>query len=117
MGRFHIEAAIGSVHCSRAISGNVNWQALTLLYEGLTRLSPSTGALVARAIAIGHSQNPQAGLYAVGESNIYQPALVARAHLHNVAGKNSEAIAALDQAIEITKSLSVRNFLVKRRQI
>jgi predicted RNA polymerase sigma factor len=116
LGRFQIEAAIESVHCSRLKTASINWDALALLYEGLIQYSPSAGALVARAVAIGHAQNPNAGLAALGETSGYQPALVARAHLFFLAKEKIMAVAALDAAIAITEQTPVRNFLVKRRQ-
>src|ERR1700724_1840095 len=40
-GRFQLEAAIQSVHAERARSGRTQWNAITLFYEQLVRISPT----------------------------------------------------------------------------
>src|SRR5262249_34351685 len=52
MGRFQLEAAIQSAHAERARSGRVDWAAVVQLYDGLTAIAPSIGALLGRAAAI-----------------------------------------------------------------
>ena len=37
MGRYQLEAAIQSIHASRAKSGRIDWPEIALLYEGLVR--------------------------------------------------------------------------------
>ncbi|HEY9154092.1 MAG TPA: DUF6596 domain-containing protein, partial [Opitutaceae bacterium] len=37
MGRYQLEAAIQSIHAHRAISGEIDWSEIALLYEGLVR--------------------------------------------------------------------------------
>ena len=37
IGRFQLEAAIQSVHTRRALTGQTDWEAIALLYEGLVR--------------------------------------------------------------------------------
>ncbi len=121
MGRFQLEAAIQSVHIARAQTGHTDWAALALLYEGLVRLAPSLGALVARATALGHAHSPAQGLAALDEIEPalcagFQPAWAARAHLLTLAGRNAEAFAALDTAISFAPGPRVRAELVLRRQ-
>src|SRR5258708_2584954 len=52
MGRYQLEAAIQSVHASRAKTGRIDWKEIALLYEGLVRIAPGIGSLVGRAVAI-----------------------------------------------------------------
>jgi predicted RNA polymerase sigma factor len=120
MGRFQLEAAIESVHTHRAQSGITDWAALALLYEGLMRLAPGVGAAVGRAIAVGHSQTPAAGLVALDviEQSVrenYQPAWAARAHLLVMDGQIASAIAALDRAMALAPNHRVRQDLARRR--
>jgi RNA polymerase sigma-70 factor (ECF subfamily) len=49
VGRFQIEAAIQSVHCDRARSGEIDREALVKLYRGLIAIAPTKGALAALA--------------------------------------------------------------------
>ena len=47
LGRFQLEAAIQSVHCDRARTGELDRPALIKLYRGLLAIAPSTGARAA----------------------------------------------------------------------
>jgi predicted RNA polymerase sigma factor len=121
LGRFQLEAAIQSVHVARARSGVTDWAALALLYEGLVRFSPSAGALTARAIALGHAQQPTVGLMALQQidptvQDAFQPAWAARAHLLTLAGRDADALVALDRAIGLTTGPRTRDELQRRRQ-
>jgi RNA polymerase sigma-70 factor (ECF subfamily) len=67
MGRFQLEAAIQSVHAQRAFSGNIDWGSVVLLYDALVCLSPTVGALVARAATLGQAIDAIASLGALDE--------------------------------------------------
>jgi RNA polymerase sigma-70 factor (ECF subfamily) len=121
MGRFQLEAAIQSVHVARAQTGITDWTSLALLYEGLVRLAPGIGALVARAVARGHAHSPHQGLAALDQidpvlRDAFQPAWAAQAHLLAMAGRRPEAVLALDRAIALTPGPRVRAELARRRQ-
>jgi RNA polymerase sigma-70 factor (ECF subfamily) len=51
LGRFQLEAAIQSVHCDRARTGELDRDALVKLYRGLVAVAPTSGALAALAAA------------------------------------------------------------------
>ncbi len=85
-GRFQLEAAIQSVHIQRPITGRTNWEAIAFLYDGLVALTPTIGALVGRAAALGEVHGPAAGLAVLAElppgtTHAYQPYWAVRAHL------------------------------------
>jgi predicted RNA polymerase sigma factor len=87
------EAAIQSVHARRASSGETDWQAIALLYEGLARIAPGIGALVGRAVALGQAGDPGAGLDSL--DNIpsdriatYQPYWAARGQPASFVGRH-----------------------------
>ena len=52
MGRYQLEAAIQSIHASRARIGHIDWREIALLYEGLVRIAPGIGSLVGRALRL-----------------------------------------------------------------
>ena len=86
LGRFQLEAAIQSVHASRAQTGRTEWSEIAFLYEALVQVSPGIGSLVGRAVAIAQAGNPAAGLTSLDamppESiKSYQPYRAARGHL------------------------------------
>ncbi|WP_441724815.1 RNA polymerase sigma factor [Glaciibacter sp. 2TAF33] len=119
IGRFQLEAAIQSVHSTRAISGSTDWEALRKLYEGLMRVAPTLGAAVSRAAAIAHTEGPAVGLAALdaitdAAVERFQPAWATRAHLLAEAGRSGEAAAAFTAAISLTVDPVTRAYLTRR---
>jgi predicted RNA polymerase sigma factor len=55
LGRFQLEAAIQSVHCDRARSGELDREALVKLYTGLIAIARTKGAVEALAALTGES--------------------------------------------------------------
>jgi predicted RNA polymerase sigma factor len=119
-GRFQLEAALQSAHTERAQRGQVDWQAIALLYEGLVRAAPTIGALVGRAAALAEASGAAAGLaqlddIALDSVKAYQPYWAVRAHLLRRLGREGEAIDAFDRAIALTGDDAIREFLTRRR--
>lgn len=119
MGRFQLEAAIQSVHASRAKTGHTDWNAAVLLYEGLVRIAPTTGAVVGRAAAISELRGAQAGLALLAElpeaaSRIYQPYWALRGHLLSRVGRVDEALEAYERSIGLCDDAAMRAFLYGR---
>jgi predicted RNA polymerase sigma factor len=119
LGRFQLEAAIQSVHANRARSGETNWQAIALLYEGLVRISPGIGSLVSQAVALAQAGNPSAGLDALDRIPLdritnYQPYWAARGHLLHLLSRNEEARKAWERALGLSDDPALRQFLVER---
>jgi predicted RNA polymerase sigma factor len=120
VGRFQLEAAIQSVHAERVRSGRTEWTATVLFYEQLIRISPTLGARIGYAAAVGEANGPQAGLAALDgigrdAASRYQPYWAVRAHLLERLGKTSEAADAFDRAIGLAEDPAVRQFLLQRR--
>lgn len=118
-GRFQLEAAIQSIHAQRAITQQVDWLALALLYEGLIQRSPTLGALVSHASAIAEVNGAEHGLNllnALPNESIktYQPYWALKAHLLQQQGQDVEARHAYSQAIGLTEDAAIREFLVGR---
>ena len=121
IGRFQIEAAIQSVHCARARSGETDWRALLTLYSSLVAIAPTLGARVAQAAAVGRVDGAAAGLAAldaIGDDAMqrFQPAWATRAHLLAEAGCADEAARAYERAISLTTDVGARRYLERRRQ-
>jgi predicted RNA polymerase sigma factor len=120
VGRFQLEAAIQSVHAERARSGRTEWTATVLFYEQLIRISPTLGARIGYAAAVGEADGPKAGLAALDgidpqAASSYQPYWAVRAHLLQRMGKTSDAAEAFDRAIGLAEDRAVRQFLLERR--
>ena len=119
-GRFQLEAAIQSVHAQRVRTGETDWEAVTLLYEGLLRHAPTIGARVAHAAALGEARDDEAGLAALDaippdEVATYQPYWALRGHVLKALGRAAEAGEAYERAIGLSEDPAVRAFLLGRR--
>jgi RNA polymerase sigma-70 factor (ECF subfamily) len=91
-----------------------------LFYEQLIRISPTLGARIGYAAAVGEANGAQAGLAALdgidrNAASSYQSYWAVRAHLLQRLGKTSEAADAFDRAIGLAEDPAVRQFLLKRR--
>jgi len=118
-GRFQLEAAIQSVHHQRAVTGQTDWEAVALLYEGLVRIQPTLGALVGRAAAVAEARGADAGLdllRQLPEAAGYQPYWALLAHLLARLGRRDEAAAAFDRAIGLCEDAAMRAFLIQRAE-
>jgi Predicted RNA polymerase sigma factor containing a TPR repeat domain len=119
IGRFQLMAAIQSVHAQRARTGRTEWKEIALLYEGLSRLSPTLGILVGRAAAVAEVYGPREGLLlleAIPEvkRDNYQPYWALLAHLHRKSENFEAARTAYSRAIGLCEDRSVRQFLLQR---
>ena len=121
IGRFQLEAAVQSVHAARRINGRTDWGAILELYDGLLELTQSPVVAVNRAVALGETAGPAAGLAALDELAEdprlagYQPYWAARAELLARLGRRASADAAYAQAILLEPDAAVCRFLGQRR--
>ena len=67
IGRFQLEAAVQCVHAARRTAGRTDWHAILELYDGLLALTGSPVVAVNRAVALGETAWPAAGLAALDE--------------------------------------------------
>jgi RNA polymerase sigma-70 factor (ECF subfamily) len=114
-GRFQTEAAIQSLHAHQRITGERFTEPLARLYDVLARFAPTTGVLVARAVA--HAENGASAsalrqLHDVRNGTEYQPWWAARARVCWLAGDEAEAWAAARTAAGLSSDPSVRAFLL-----
>ncbi|WP_008310691.1 RNA polymerase sigma factor [Leptolyngbya sp. PCC 6406] len=117
LGRFQLEAAIQSLHAQRAVTQQVDWETLALLYAGLIQLSPTLGARVSYAAAIAEAKGLEQGLVYLKTlpSEVvrnYQPYWALKAHLLQQLEHKSEAQQAYSRAIGLTEDVKVREFLL-----
>ncbi|HKX29245.1 MAG TPA: DUF6596 domain-containing protein, partial [Blastocatellia bacterium] len=119
LGRYQLEAAIQSIHAARAVTGEIDWQEIFLLYEGLTQISPGIGSRVGRAVAMAQAVAPAAGLAALeeipaGRVTGYQPYWAARGHLLLLLNRRDQAHQAFTRAASLTDDPALRQYLIKR---
>jgi RNA polymerase sigma-70 factor (ECF subfamily) len=118
-GRFQIEAAIQSVHAHRKTTGQTDWAVIQHLYQGLISLTPTMGAYVARAVAVGKTSGAPEALRALDSlSNLdmagFQPYHAARAHFLSETGDAPGALRSYEKAISLTTDAPLRRYLEQR---
>ncbi len=116
-GPFQLEAAIQAAHCYRARSGTTPWREIATLYDRLLQLGPTLGAHVGRAVASARATGSASlglgyldALEPEGRDR-YQPYWLARAYLSELNGARKEARAALERALDLTRSDAQRRFI------
>ena len=119
IGPFQLEAAIQSAHAQRAATGTTDWQAISLLYEGLVRMAPTIGALVGRAAAVAEARDAQTALAMLTELPAdrvatYQPYWALVAHLLSRLRRSHEAREAYERAIGLCSDDAMRRFLIAK---
>ena len=119
LGRYQLEAAIQSIHASRATSGFIDWKEIALLYEGLAQIAPGIGLLVGRSVALAYAGQADKGLACLDEIPAdrvinYQPYWAARGHLLHMLDRKDETRKAFIRAAGLTDDPALREYLFKR---
>jgi RNA polymerase sigma-70 factor (ECF subfamily) len=114
-GRFQTEAAIQSLHAHQRMTGERFTEPLARLYDVLAGVAPTTGVLVARAVAHAENGDPVSGLRqldGITGAGGYQPWWAARARTCWLAGDEEMAWDAARTAAGLSADPSVRRFLL-----
>jgi RNA polymerase sigma-70 factor (ECF subfamily) len=114
-GRFQTEAAIQSLHAQSRMTGEHLHGPLAQLYDVLARFAPTTGVLVARAVALAENGDADAALSqldAITGAETYQPWWAARARILWLSGKEAAAREAASRAAGLSSDPGIRRFLL-----
>jgi len=119
IGRFQLEAALQAAHAVRRRACSVDWAGVLRLTEALTKVAPTLGARVARAVAVARVDGAEAGLALLERDQDplierFQPAWATRAQLLADAGRPQAAAVAYQRAISLTTEPAIRRFLENR---
>jgi RNA polymerase sigma-70 factor (ECF subfamily) len=119
-GPFQFQAAIAAVHAAATTAGATDWSQIVALYDQLYAARPNAVVALNRAVAVGELDGAPAGLAALASLDPaaldgYQPYHAARADLLARTGDRDAAIAAYDQALELTANPAERRFLQAQR--
>jgi RNA polymerase sigma-70 factor (ECF subfamily) len=115
--RFQTEAAIQSLHAQQRMTGERLTGPLVQLYDFLASFAPTTGVLVACAVAIAEDGDPAAALRqldAIGGAEGYQPWPAAGARILWLDGKSAAARDAAAMTAGLSGDPSIRCFLLDR---
>ena len=114
-GRFQTEAAIQSLHAQSRMTGERLHGPLAQLYDVLARLAPTTGVLVARAVALAETGEADAALLqleAITGAETYQPWWAARARILWLCSEEEAALEAASRAAGLSSDPGIRHFLL-----
>ncbi|HEX4601966.1 MAG TPA: RNA polymerase sigma factor [Gemmatimonadales bacterium] len=119
-GPYTLQAAIAAVHAEAGTAATTDWRQIVGLYDVLLRVDPSPVVELNRAAAIAMRDGPAAGLALIdavlarGELTDYHHAHSARADLCRRLGRRTEAIAAYERALGLTRQEPERRFFTRR---
>jgi len=116
-GPYQLQAAIAALHAEAARPDETDWAQIAVLYGELRRLAPSPVVDLNRAVAVAMADGPTAGLTlldGVGGLEGYHLLHAARADLLRRSGRNAEAAAAYERAVELATNPAERAFLERR---
>lgn len=114
-GRFQTEAAIQSLHVQQRMTGERLQGPLARLYDVLAQFAPTTGVLVARAVAVAENGNAHAALSqldAITGAETYQPWWASRARVLWLCGQEAAAREAASRAAGLSSDPGIRRFLL-----
>jgi RNA polymerase sigma-70 factor (ECF subfamily) len=115
--KYHIEAAIASMHTSAARSEDTDWRQIVSLYDMLMAIHPSPVIALNRAIAIAQLDGPERGLQEIHvihdlhrlSSYPFYPATLGELELRR--GNYPVAKAHFSTALSLARNPMERNFL------
>jgi RNA polymerase sigma-70 factor, ECF subfamily len=117
-GRYALQGLIAAQHALAADAESTDWPAIARLYARLEALDPSPVVRINRAVAVGESDGPRAGLALLEGLEARAAGLqldLARAELLARSGDRDGALAAFDRALALTGNGPVRAHLRRRR--
>jgi RNA polymerase sigma-70 factor (ECF subfamily) len=117
-GTYQVQAAIAALHAQARRAEDTDWPQIASLYGALAKRSPSPVVSLNRAAAVAMADGPSAGLALMGELagelDGYHLFHAARADLLRRLGRDEEAAAAYERALEQTTNPLERAFLARR---
>lgn len=119
-GTYTLQAAIAAVHAEAKTPLQTDWSEIIALYDRLLALEPSPVIRLNRAVAVAMRDGPAAGLALIDrikqeeDLSHYYWFHSAQAELYRRLGKDAEADAAYQKALNLTQLEPERRFLQKR---
>jgi RNA polymerase sigma-70 factor, ECF subfamily len=119
-GPYQLQAAIAALHAEARTPGDTDWRQIAALYGELDRMQPTPVVALNRAVAIGMSDGPDAGLtllHALGANGRlegYHLYHAARADMLRRQGACEAAREAYQRACELTQNAAERTYLAGR---
>src|SRR5471030_1668494 len=111
---WHLRAEIAALHVTAATSAETDWPRIVEIYDHLLQLDPSPLVELARAVAIGRAEGPNAGLAALPQldGNPYSEA--ARGVFLAELGRSDEARPYFEKARALARTEPERRLMERR---
>jgi RNA polymerase sigma-70 factor (ECF subfamily) len=119
-GVYTVQAAIAALHAEAPSAAATDWGEAVGLYDILFRLDNSPVVELNRAVALAMRDGPEAGLACIdeilrrGHLKDYRLAHAARAEFCRRLGRTTDALAAYEKALALTRQEPERRFLERR---
>jgi RNA polymerase sigma-70 factor, ECF subfamily len=115
-GPYQVQAAINAVHSDAPDAAATDWAQIVTLYDQLLALSPSPVAALHRAVAVAEVHGPAAALGLVDGLDLgsYYLFHAIRGHLLRQLGRDADAAAAYQAALDRAGNAAERDFLRRR---
>jgi RNA polymerase sigma-70 factor (ECF subfamily) len=115
-GPYQIQAAINAVHSDARSAGDTDWAQILALYDQLLAVTPTAVVALNRAVALAELQGAAAALPLVDALTLDQYHLfhAVRADLLRRLGRDADAAAAYQAAIERCNNTRERDFLERQ---
>ncbi len=117
-GPLQVQASIAALHAQAPAMAETDWSQIAALYDVLNSRWPSPVVALNRAVAVGMSEGPEAGLAMLDELGSeldgYHLRHAARADLLRRAGRYEQAIAEYERAVEGAGTQPERAYLQRR---
>lgn len=114
-GPYQLQAAIQAVHSASHSVESTDWEQIVSLYDQLMNLAPTPVVALNRAIAVGERDGPAPGLAETEKLeetlDTYYLFHATRGTLLESLGRNAEARAAFERAVEMAPTDQNRRFL------
>lgn len=116
-GPYQLQAAIAAVHADAVEAAATDWAQILQLYDHLLAIAPGPMVRLNRAVAVAEVSGPEAALAAIADLDLPKNQLfhAVRADFLRRLGRNAEAVAAYDAAIELADNEVEREFLTSQR--
>ena len=119
-GFYALQAAIAALHAQAAHAGETDWPQIAALYALLLRLHPSPVVALNHAAAVAMGERLDRGLRLIeqleedGELQGYHLLPAAKADILRRLGRDAEAAAAYERALELVTQEAERRYLERR---
>ena len=120
LGPYQVQAAIAACHVTAARAADTDWAQIARLYGQLARFLPTPVVELNRAVAVGMSEGPEAGLSLVtaleasGKLTGYHLLPATKADLYRRLGRADEAAACYREALGLASTDAERRYLGRR---